>query len=108
VPIVDVDLRAVESWDDLHDAFADSFGFPSFYGRNMGAWIDCLTGADDDAGLRSIVVEPAEVLTLNLIGAAALRDRYPDIHASAIDCAAFVNWRRIEVGERPILAISYR
>jgi hypothetical protein len=24
-----------------------------------------------------------------------------------VDCSAFVNWRRIEVGQRPILALSF-
>jgi len=74
----------------------------------MDAWIDCLTGADDDDGMRDVVVEDRDVLTLNLIGARELRERQPEIYAAMMDCAAFLNWRRIEVGERPILALSHR
>ncbi|MDZ4753789.1 MAG: barstar family protein [Phycisphaerae bacterium] len=31
--------------------FAETFGFPGFYGRNMNAWNDCMTFLDGpDAG----------------------------------------------------------
>ena len=38
------------------------------------------------------------------------RVRYPlpEIYEALIDSAAFVNWRRIELGDPPILALSYR
>ena len=34
--------------------------------------------------------------------------RCPEIYEALIDSAAFVNWRRIELGDPPILALSYR
>jgi hypothetical protein len=107
VPVVDVDLTSVRSWDDFHDTFARALGFPDFYGRNMAAWVDCMTRADYDEGMTGVVVEDGDILTLHLIGAERLRARAPDLYAAMIDWAAFVNWRRIDVGERPILAISY-
>lgn len=106
--IVDIDLTNVRSWDAFHSAFASALGFMDGYGRNMNAWIDCLTYVDEDEGTSSVVLEPGDVLTLQVRGARALRATCPDIYAAFIDSAAFVNWRRIEVGERAILALSYR
>ena len=55
-----------------------------------------------------VVVEPGDVITLQLDEGRAFAERCPDQYAALIECAAFVNWRRIEVGERSILALSFR
>jgi monomeric isocitrate dehydrogenase len=107
MPVIEVDLTAVRTWDDFHDVFASTLGFMEGYGRNMDAWIDCLTYADEDEGTSEIVVADGDVLTLQLVGAGDLRRRCPEIFASLIDCAAFVNWRRIQIGDRAILALAY-
>ena len=44
---VAIDTRRVIDWDSFHNEFAEVFGFPRFYGRNMNAWIDCMTYLDD-------------------------------------------------------------
>jgi RNAse (barnase) inhibitor barstar len=41
--LVKLDTRRIRDWDTFHDLFAEVFGFPGFYGRNMDAWIDCMT-----------------------------------------------------------------
>lgn len=41
-----------------------------------------------------------DVLTLELKDCNDFRDRCPEIYEALIDSAAFVNWRRIEMGER--------
>ena len=52
---VAIDCRELTNWDSYHDAFAAAFGFPDFYGRNMNAWIDCLTSLDvPDDGLTTV------------------------------------------------------
>jgi hypothetical protein len=48
------------------------------------------------------------VLTLLLDGAKDLHRRRPELYDAVIECAAFVNWRRIETGDRPILALAFR
>lgn len=58
--------------------------------------------------MRDVVVEDGDILTLNVLGSRELRESQPEIYAAMMDCAAWVNSRRIEVGERPILAISCR
>jgi RNAse (barnase) inhibitor barstar len=46
MPLVRIDGTRLQSWDAFHSAFASAFGFPDFYGRNMDAWIDCMTSLD--------------------------------------------------------------
>ena len=41
-----IDTARINDWDSFHTIFAEAFGFPGFYGRNMDAWIDCLTSLD--------------------------------------------------------------
>jgi hypothetical protein len=108
MPVVRIPTQRIVDWNTFHDVFAEALGFPDFYGRNMAAWVDCLTYADEDDGMRSITVPPnGEVLTLQLEGAADLKRRCPDLYDAIIESAAFVNWRRIEIGAGPILALSF-
>jgi hypothetical protein len=92
----------------FHDHFAKNFGFPAFYGRNMNAWIDCMSSLDaPEDGLSSVHVAAGEVLVLCVSGAEGLKKRCPEIFDALIECAAFVNWRRIEQGEAAVLALSF-
>jgi hypothetical protein len=88
--------------------FAETLGFPSFYGRNMDAWIDCMTSLDDaDSGMSSVTVPPGEILTLEIEDVTSFALRCPQQFAAMVECAAFVNWRRLEQGEPAVLALSY-
>ncbi len=49
-----------------------------------------------------------DVLTLQLDEGRAFAERCPEQYQALIECAAFVNWRRIDMGFRPILALSFR
>jgi hypothetical protein len=107
VPIVQITTAQIVDWPSFHDVFANALGFPEFYGRNMNAWVDCLTYADEDDGMRNVVVPAGEVLTLELDGVASFAKRCPEQYAAVVESSAFVNWRRIEQGERPIVALSF-
>jgi RNAse (barnase) inhibitor barstar len=108
VTIVRIPGERITNWQTFHDVFADALGFPDFYGRNMNAWIDCLGYADDlDAGMMRITVAPGEVLTLQIEEVNQFARRCPAQYEALIECATFVNWRRIQVGERPIIALSF-
>ena len=88
---------------------AREMGFPGFYGRNMNAWIDRMTSLDEpDDGMTSVHAPKGGMLTLHLDHVGELASRCPDIYEAIIDCSAFVNYRRIEVGEEPVLVLSYR
>ena len=39
-----IDFTGVKNYDDLHDALSQGFNFPPYYGRNMDALWDLLTG----------------------------------------------------------------
>lgn len=107
--VVEIDAASLATWPEFHATFARALGFPEFYGKNMNAWIDCLTSVDDAAaGLCTVNVEPGEVLTVVLKNYSQLRSAAPEISEALNECAAFVNWRRIETGEPAVLALAYR
>lgn len=108
VSLAKINCDAISDWDSFHDEFDRVFAFPAFYGRNMDAWIDCMSSLDTpDDGLTGIHVEPGKVLGLALEAAASLKERCPEIYEALIECAAFVNWRRVEGGESVVIALSF-
>ncbi len=105
MPVVRVDGGQLITWESFHDVFAAAFGFPSFYGRNMDAWIDCMTSLDaPDDGLTAIHGSPADPVVLHLDHASSMPG---EIFDALNECSAFVNWRRIVAGEPAILVLSY-
>jgi hypothetical protein len=96
----------IVDWESFHDVFDEALGFPGYYGRNMNAWIDCLTYADDpESGMIAYPVASGALLTLSLSDTADFKRRCPDQFDALIECTAFVNYRRREVGDGPILAL---
>jgi len=105
---VTVDCARIKDWDTFHDEFQRVFGFPGFYGRNMDAWIDCMTRLDTpEDGMTSIHCSVGKILTLELENVTEFKQRCPEQYAATIECSAFVNWRRIERGNLPVLALSF-
>ena len=106
---VSIDLNGISDWLSFHEEFATAFGFPHFYGKNMNAWIDCMTYLDDpDAGMSTIHCERGSVVTLELLNVPAFKGRCPELYEAIVDGAAFVNWRRLETSDSAVLAISFR
>lgn len=104
--VIALPTNRIVDWDSFHTVFAERLGFPGYYGRNMNAWIDCLTYADDaDAGMLAEAVPRGGLLTLHVEGGADFKGRCPEQYDALIECAAFVNSRRIEDGEEPVLAL---
>lgn len=104
--VVEIPADRIVGWDSFHSVFAERLGFPSYYGRNMNAWIDCLSYADDpDAGMLAGPVSKGDLLTLRLDGAAEFGKRCPEQYQALIECTAFVNFRRVERGQEPVLAL---
>jgi RNAse (barnase) inhibitor barstar len=99
---VRLQTKNITDWDSFHSIFAKTMGFPDFYGRNMNAWIDCM-GFDD--GMTRFTVAPGELFHLEVADTKDFAKRLPEIFEALIEDAAFVNWRRIEVGEPPVLAL---
>lgn len=105
MPVVRIDGGRISGWESFHDVFAAEFGFPSFYGRNMNAWIDCMTSLDSpEDGMTTVHGSASDPIVLYIENA----DSLPSEMLEAInECSAFVNWRRMQVGEPAVLALSY-
>ena len=74
----------------------------------MDAWIDCLTSADRPAdGMTAVTARAGDVLTLQIEDVVEFRRRCPDQYQALIEAAAFVNWRRLDVGQRPIVPLAF-
>lgn len=105
---VSIDTSRISDWDSFHDSFADTFGFPGFYGRNMDAWIDCMTCLDEpNSGMTSVHVAPGDVVVLCISGVNDFRKRCSEIFDALVECSSFVNYRRIEKGAPAVLALSF-
>lgn len=101
-----IPVEKIADWPTFHDAFQRVLGFPDFYGRNMNAWIDCMTSVDTASdGMSTITVQPGEILILRIDDPFDFRRRCPEQYDALVECTAFVNFRRVEVGELPVLAI---
>ena len=105
MPIVTIDCREIIDGASFHDVFARTFGFPAFYGRNMNAWIDCMSDLDSpESGMSTIHSTPDDIMVLHLENITQLS---PDLYAILVECAAFVNWRRTSENKPAVLALSY-
>jgi RNAse (barnase) inhibitor barstar len=103
-----VETSTIKDWESFHDCFSKTFGFPKTYGRNLDAWIDCMTSLDSpDDAMTNVHVNLGEVLILELRGVDSFCKRCPKIFEALIDCVAFVNYRKLDVDEPAILLVSY-
>lgn len=85
MPVIEIDCGRIRDWDTFHDEFSTALGFPEFYGRNMDAWIDCLTYLDDlNSGMSKVVVSEGQVLSLVLVKVKEFRERVPEIYAALL------------------------
>jgi hypothetical protein len=106
--VIKVDTRQITDWNSFHEVFRALMGFPITYGHNMNAWIDCMSSLDNpEAGMSTIHVLRGHVVTLLLEHVEDFEKRCPEMLLAICDGSAFVNWRRVEVGDPAVLAIAY-
>jgi hypothetical protein len=104
---IKIPVDEFHDWAPFHNVFAKTLGFPNFYGKNMNAWIDCMTSVDDPGCLMtSVTVDEGEFLVLDLGECTAFAELCPAQYEAILDSVAFVNFRRAEAGEAPVLAVS--
>ena len=83
-------------------------GFPEFYGRNMNAWIDCMSSLDSpEDGMTKIHCTPPDVVVLYLEDMADFKSRCPENYDAIIESLAFVNYRKLEAGESAVLSLAF-
>ncbi len=106
--IVRIDTSRITNWSTFHDVFAETLGFPSNYGRNMNAWIDHMTYLNDPEVVdTSVKAKQDEIVVLQLDHAKEFRLRCRDKYDAIVESTVFVNWRQIELGNGPVLALSF-
>lgn len=106
---VTIDSLEILNQSSFHSYFSDLFGFPDYYGKNMDAWIDCMTFLDDkESGMTGkIWVNKGELIVLKIEKAEELKKHAMGIYNDLIECSAFVNYRRIEAGESPLIILAF-
>lgn len=102
---VHFDGAQIDGWDAFHDQSAAVFGFPDFYGRNLDAWIDCLTYIREGDGMSRFQLGSDAPLVIEVTNSRAFRESVPEIFAAFIECVAFVNHRHKEAGEKPAVQL---
>ena len=106
--LVSIDGKDLIGTENFHSTFQEVFGFPDFYGRNMNAWNDCMSSLDEASdGLTTLHVAQGQFVTLYITNVNVLRQLGRSEYEALIECAAFVNYRRVEIGLLPIIALSF-
>ena len=105
---VRINATKILNWKAFHSYFQREFGFPEFYGRNMNAWIDCMGDLDKpENGMTGISIRKGEFLVLRITHVEELKTNAMDIYLALVECSAFVNRSRMEVGDLPLLILSF-
>ena len=60
-----------------------------------------------DDGLTSVHAPEAGCVVLQLNAVKPLAERCREIYDAVLECTAFVNWRRMETGDPPVLMLSF-
>ena len=106
--VVPIDTKRITDWESFHNLFAEAFGFPEFYGRNMDAWVDCMSSLDrPEDGMTQIHISPGNVVVLQLENAKDFSNRCPEQYAAIVECSAFVNYRLVEKDLEPLVTLAF-
>jgi len=86
--------KKLKSWKSFHSEFKKEMSFPNHYGENMDSWIDCVDELTDKPTI------------LQIDEGKYLKENEPKLFNAILEFGAFVNYRKIEVGEKPNLIIA--
>ena len=102
---VTLDGRKLTDLHAFHRECELAFGLPDFYGRNLSALIDCLSGVRDNDGMSRYTLAADEVLDIELSDASIVSHEAPAVMAALEDTVDEVNLRYSEQGEAPPLRL---
>ena len=105
MPTVELDGHEITSWEAFHLASRREFGFPDFYGDNMDAWIDCLSGMRDDDGMSRFTLASDQTLEICVRHAEGMQRRAPHVLQGLQEAVQEVNLRSQEAGQPPLLRL---
>ena len=106
MPTARLNGELITDWDSFHTECEKVFGFPDFYGRNMNAWVDCLSYLRDDDGMSKFVLKENEMLTIEVQYSDKLRAAAPDIVEELQFCVAMINERCEDYEETATLKLA--
>lgn len=108
--VVEIDTKRVSDWASFHRLLAEGLNFPSYYGANGNAFIDCLTDITrGQAG--GIVLAEGETLLIDLGELGDFRDRCPGMIEALADWTSAVNhmdWEEYDPPREPRVLVAYR
>ena len=64
---VRIDTSKISDRVSFHSAFSVLIGVPSFYGRNMDAWIDCMSSLTDKEPVSVLRLRSSEQLVIEVL-----------------------------------------
>ena len=106
--IVKIPVSEISDWESFHTVFARVLGFPAFYGRNMNAWVDCMESIDSPShGMTSVHAPEGGMLVMDLGVCTEFAQRCPEQYEAILDSTGFVNYARIDIGQKPVLGLSF-
>ena len=103
--MIELDLAGVQILPELHRELARVFGFPSFYGNNYPALVDCLSSLRfPEDGMTSVnLASKDDVLELRVKN---LSSRGKDIVLTLLSALEAVNGRAMKNGFGPSICLS--
>lgn len=104
---VQLDTKQITDWASFHLVCKEAFGFPDFYGRNMDAWIDCMSYLTENEGMTRFVLSKDEILHIEVTNTEDFSSRLPEVFNEFIVCSAIVNNRYLEDNETPKIALIF-
>jgi len=103
-----LDGRTLTGMPALHRECRREFGLPDFYGNNISALIDCLSGVRDHDGMSRFALAPDELLDITVTDADLVRQQAPQVLAALEGVVEEVNLRHTETGAPPALRLLLR
>ncbi len=102
---VQLEAARIADWDSFHAECKREFGFPDYYGNTMDAWVDCLGYLRDGEGMTRFDLGENDVLTIEILNAALLKQNLPDLLDELAYCIGGINERYEDYGEKPALKL---
>ena len=91
-----IECSQIQDRESFHTVFQDALKFFDGYGRNMDAWIDCMTDFHGETSLSGHHLPAGESIDLVLRDAEDFRRRCPDLAIDLFECTACVNRRYVK------------
>jgi RNAse (barnase) inhibitor barstar len=87
----------INDWPSFHQVFAETMDFPSEYGRNLDAWVECMQQA----------ATPDELLVVELPDVEHFKARCPEQFVALLNRTVEVNAQYASAGREAAVALVF-